>query len=182
MASILRIAPALGLLAACAAPMPPDGGAQATRGPQGTLAAQRPATSPPGAEPGHCWGRDQTPAIFETVTEQRMIQPPEIGADGQVLARAIYRTETRQSLVQDRRDLLFRTPCEDELTPDLIASLQRALSLRGDYIGPVSGQMDRATRQAIRRFQRRQHGLDSGLLSLEAARSLGLLAYDFNQG
>ncbi|NHX28166.1 peptidoglycan-binding protein, partial [Escherichia coli] len=57
----------------------------------------------------------------------------------------------------------------------LVASLQRALNARG-YHAPISGVMDDATRQAVRRYQAGQ-GLDSADLSLDTARKLGLVAY-----
>jgi len=133
---------------------------------------------PSGASPGTCWGRDETPAHVETVTEQVMLRPAETDADGRLLRPAEFRTETRQRIVQEREEVWFRTPCPEELTPELVASLQRALAARGLFRGPVSGEMDAATRLGVRAFQRPQ-GLDSGLLSLTAARQLGLVAFDF---
>ena len=56
-----------------------------------------------------------------------------------------------------------------------IASLQRALGARDLYRGKISGEMDNRTRASVRRFQKPQ-GLDSGILSLAAARKLGLVA------
>ena len=130
--------------------------------------------APPGAAPGTCWGRLSTPAVIETVTDQVLIQPAEVMADGTVKQPAIYRTETRQAIVQERREMWFETPCLERMTPDFIASVQRALEARALYRGSVTGQMDARTRAAIRRFQQPQ-GLDSGILSLAAARKLGLV-------
>jgi len=136
---------------------------------------------PPGAEPGTCWGRDVTPALVETVTEQVIIQPPEIDSSGALRASPVYRTETRQRILREREEIWFRTPCDAELTPELVETLQRALGARGHYQGPVTGRMDAPTRRAVRAFQRAQ-GMDSGLLSLNAARQLGLVAHDFSEG
>ncbi|WP_204355227.1 peptidoglycan-binding protein [Roseovarius amoyensis] len=133
--------------------------------------------APPGAAPGTCWGQDETPAVVETVTEQIILQPPEILADGTVQRPAVYKTETRQQIVKPRKTTWFETPCEHELTPEFIASLQRALAARGRYRGAVTGRMDARTRTAIRGFQRPQ-GLDSGMISLAAARQMGLIALD----
>ena len=58
-----------------------------------------------------------------------------------------------------------------------MSSVQRALSVRGLYRGPITGQMDSPTRAAIRKFQKPQ-GLDSGILSTAAARKLGLIAME----
>lgn len=135
--------------------------------------------APPGAAPGTCWGQDETPAVVETVTEQIILQPPEILADGTVQRPAVYKTETRQQIVKPRKATWFETPCEADLTPEFIASLQRALAARGHYRGPVTGRLDVRTRTAIRAFQRPQ-GLDSGMISLAAARQMGLIALDLS--
>ncbi|WP_088623709.1 peptidoglycan-binding domain-containing protein [Oceanicola sp. 22II-s10i] len=131
------------------------------------------AEAPPGATPGTCWDRDATPAVIETVTEQILVEAPQINDDGTVVKPASYRTETRQQIVKERHEIWFRTPCEPEMTPIFIASLQRALEARGLYSGPITGEMDAPTRRAVRAYQRPE-GLDSGVLSLAAARRLGL--------
>ncbi len=131
--------------------------------------------APPDAAPGTCWGRHVSPAVIETVTEQVLVRPAETRPDGSVARPAAYRTETTQKIVEERRETWFETPCEDTMTSDFIASLQRALAARGLYRGPVNGRMDSRTRAAIRRYQKPQ-GLDSGILSLASARRLGLIA------
>jgi len=131
-------------------------------------------TAPPGADPDACWGKEVTPAIIETVTDQVMLQPAEIMADGSVTRPAIYKTETRQAIVRERKEKWFRTPCAQDMTEELISSLQRALAIRGYYVWSVTGQMDARTRVAVRRYQEPQ-GLDSGILSIAAARQLGLV-------
>lgn len=135
------------------------------------------AEAPPGAAPGTCWGKQVTPAIIETVTHQVMLQPAEIQSDGSVLQPAVYKTETRQEIVRERKETWFETLCAQELTPDFVASVQRALAARGFYRGAPSGEMDARTRAAVRRYQEPQ-GLDSGILSRAAARDLGLVAVD----
>lgn len=136
-------------------------------------------TAPPGAAPGTCWGKDVSPAVVETVTEQILLQPAEVMADGTVIQPAIYKTETKQMIVKERRETWFETPCPVDLTPEFNASVQRALKVRGHYRGPITGQMDGRTRAAIRAFQKPQ-GLDSGVLSIAAARQLGLIAVDLS--
>ncbi|MGC9370068.1 MAG: peptidoglycan-binding domain-containing protein [Paracoccaceae bacterium] len=138
--------------------------------------AAGPVAAPPGAPDGTCWGRDETPAVVETVTEHILVKPAEVAADGSVRAPAVYKTETRQQIVRERRELWFETPCPPLMDEEFIASLQRALKARGHYGGAVTGRMDRPTARAVRRFQA-PLGLDSGLLSMKAARKLGLVAY-----
>ncbi len=137
------------------------------------IRASEAANPPPNADPNACYARHVTPAIIETVTEQVMVQPPEIDADGKVAYPAVYRTETRQKIIRERKELWFETLCQEEMTPDFIASLQRALAVRGYFQGTVNGRMDHATKRAIRSYQKEQ-GVDSDILSIAAARQLGL--------
>lgn len=131
--------------------------------------------APPGAAPGTCWGKSISPAVVETLTEQIILQPAEIMDDGTVAQPAIYKTETRQAIVKERTETWFETPCRDVMTPEFVASVQRALKARQIYRGPITGEMDSRTRAAIRKYQKRE-GLDSGILSLAAARQFGLVA------
>lgn len=134
--------------------------------------------TPPTKGKGICWADVVTPAIIETVTEQVLVRPEVRGPDGTVTTAAIFQSETSQRIVQDRRDVWFRTPCPDDLTLDFVASLQRALKARGYYRGDVTGQLDAATRLATRQFQE-PLGLDSERLSLAAAQRLGISATEF---
>lgn len=129
--------------------------------------------APPEAAPGTCWGLDSTPARIETVTERIPVAREVVRPDGTLVPEEAWRVERRQEIVEDRRDMWFQTPCESDLTADVVASLQRALAARGLYAGPASGEMTAETRAAIRRFQA-PLGLDSSVLSLDAARRLGL--------
>ncbi|MEL7281390.1 MAG: peptidoglycan-binding domain-containing protein [Pseudomonadota bacterium] len=124
--------------------------------------------APPGAAPGTCWGRDATPAVIETVTEQVILEEAE---------SPVYQTETSQQIITPREDTWFETPCDDVMTPEFTSSVQRALQARGHYRGPITGRMDGRTQAAIRAYQKPQ-GLDSGLLSLAAARQMGLMQVD----
>ncbi len=164
--SVTGLAVALVLLSGCGAPLSmssePD-------------VVQRLDTAPPGAAPGQCWGKHVSPATVETVTEQVVLQPAEILTDGTIAEPAIYKTETSQRIVKERQETWFETPCAADLTPEFNASVQRALKARGQYGGPVNGMLDARTRAAIRAYQKAQ-GLDSGILSVAAARQLGLVA------
>ncbi|MFG6568587.1 peptidoglycan-binding domain-containing protein [Sulfitobacter sp. 1A13679] len=148
-------------------------GAPATPRPEpGVLEATR--NGPAGAPEGSCWGRTVSPAVIETVTEQVEVTPAKMNPDGSIAKPPVYKTETRQEIVRARVDNWFETPCPDVLTPEFNSSLQRALEARGFYAGPITGEMDAATRQAVRRYQARQ-GPNSEVLSLNTARALGLV-------
>ncbi|WP_367581112.1 hypothetical protein [Sulfitobacter pontiacus] len=72
------------------------------------------------------------------MTEQVQVQPAQISSTGEIQSLPIYRTETRQKIVSPRVDNWFETPCISALTPDVIATLQRALEARGFYGGAIN--------------------------------------------
>ena len=111
-------------------------------------------TAPPGAPAGSCWGKEITPAVIETVTDRLLLQPAEVLDDGTVVSEPVYKLETRQAIVRERRELWFQTPCEAQLTPDFIASLQRALMARGVSAPGLASRARRAPRSARRRAAR----------------------------
>lgn len=112
--------------------------------------------------------------MIETTTERLLIQPAQISSAGTITQPPIYRTRTRQRIVDDG-NRWFEIPCALRDDPEFIATIQRALAARAIYGGPINGLYDMRTRAAVRAFQRPQ-GLDSGVLSLPAARTLGLVA------
>lgn len=127
--------------------------------------------------PDACYGEDVVPAMIETVTEQVLERPATRAEDGTVVRPALYRTETVARILRQRQDIRFEAVCPDDMTPQFIASLHRALAVRGHYTAPVSGEINRDTRSAIRRFQKAE-GLDSAVLSVAAAKRLGLAVYE----
>lgn len=146
--------------------------------------------APEKTDDGKCWGKDMTPALVETVTEQVLVQPagPVIGPspDGAptyktVQSPAIYNTQTQQKIITPRADFWFEVPCPAQINAGFIATLQRALKSRGLFRGAISGVMDQRTQKAVRWYQK-QHGLDSTTLSLVAARQLGIIAYARDAG
>ena len=130
------------------------------------------AGPPPGPE-GTCWANDLIPAAFETVTEQTLVTPEQRDDTGIVISPASYTSVSRVRVLNERRDIWFTAPCPADVTVAFVATLQRALKARGYYNLPVTGEMDAATNEAVRRYQA-DHGLDSPVLSLAATRQLGL--------
>jgi len=134
-------------------------------------------TQPPIGLSG-CWHETIAPAIFETVTEQVLVSPAVVDAQGRTITPAVFRTETQQRQVQARQKGWFRIPCETDLVGNpgvFMASLQRALKARGVYGGDITGMSDPATLEAVRRFQR-PFGLESDVLSYAGAQALGLIS------
>ena len=128
------------------------------------------------ADSGTCFERATTPAIIETVTEQVMVQPALVRSDGTVETPAAFRTVTRQQIMRERREVEFETPCATLMTPQLVASIQRALIARGYYNGAINGRVDARTTAAIGRFQTDQGDVHTNVLTLRTARTLGLIA------
>jgi hypothetical protein len=126
------------------------------------------AARQPEGPAGACWGRDTIPAVIETETVTRLVAP------ATATSPATYRSESHQKMVRDTKTVWIRTPCYDQLTPDTILTLQRALRARGYYLGPLEGMLSPETMTAVRRFQE-DHGLDTKVLSLKAAQMLGLV-------
>lgn len=155
----------LSLLAACGAAQPPD---------------EEAPLPPERAADGSCWAREHIPAIYEQVQGEVLVVQAEIAEDGTVLRAPIYRRTQVPKLVRPRGEMRFEAPCPAQMTPEFVASVQRALAARGEFSGAVTGAMDAPTRAAVRRYQTAR-GLESGQLSLETARALGLLPVDLSE-
>lgn len=138
----------------------------------GVILQEKPAGAPKAA-PGVCWASDVTPMMIETVVEQKMVAAEQRDRAGKLLHPAAFQSVTRQRILQERREIWFRSPCPEAMDLEFVSSLQRALKARGLYLLPLTGQMDGPTRLAVRRFQS-ERGLESDRLSLEATRELGL--------
>lgn len=159
-----------GLIAACgpAGPSGPD--PAATRPAVPSFIAAEIEAGPD----GRCYGRDITPAVIETVTEQVLDRPATHAEDGTLLSPASYRSAIRQQITRERQEVSFETLCPPVYTDTFVASLQRALRARGFYAGDITGRMDSQTGRAVQDYQRRS-GPDSPLLWIAAARDLGLV-------
>ncbi|MEZ5912588.1 MAG: peptidoglycan-binding domain-containing protein [Paracoccaceae bacterium] len=131
--------------------------------------APRNGPTPPEARDGACWSGETLPAVFETVTAQTVAQAAKTGT-------AQVTSTTRHRILRDRTEVWVLTPCPETMSPEFVASLQRALKARGLFAGTVSGALDGETRSALRRFQSAL-GLDSDRLTLDAAKRLGLSVY-----
>ncbi len=146
-----------------------------TRGPAPGI-YQPSLIAPPDAPPGTCWNKTETPALVQTVTEDVLVRPAQMSPEGTIQTPPVYRTETQQVIVAERQSTWFQILCSEDLTPDFVTSVQRALQIRGYYSGPVTGKIDAPTQGAIRRFQSQEQidTADLGDLTVEAAQRMGL--------
>ncbi len=162
----LATAAALCLVAACT----PRTGPGMPGPEQQPMAAERQAD-------GTCQAREVVPAIYEQVPGQVQVVQAERAADGTVIRPPIYRNATVPQVVRPRGELRFETPCPETMKPEFIATLQRALLARGYYTAAITGRLDQATVASVRRYQS-DNGMDSGHLSIETARELGIVAVE----
>lgn len=140
-----------------------------------TIDEVRETFGPKDPRPGACYARGITPAVLETVTSQVQEAPEERAADGTLVSPAQFRTITSTRIVEPRGENWFETPCAlKNRDPDFIMQVQRALQVRGFYDGEINGFYDVPTRSAVQAFQDRR-GLESGTLSIESAKALGLV-------
>ncbi len=137
--------------------------------------ARRPAPVTDRQADGSCSTREVTPAVYEQIMGEVQVVQADIAEDGTVIRPPVYRRAPVPRIVRPRAEIRFAAPCPETMTPDFVASLQRALAARGYLDGAVSGQIDAATSAAIRRYQS-ERGLESDQVSLETARALGLVA------
>lgn len=167
------------MLAACAADQDgaPAPGTDLPPSKQALTLAGEWRDTPPGPGDTGCFAEKTNPAVVETVTEQVLVSPEvRDPATGAVTAPATYRSSTHAKIVRGRAKMWFPAPCASVMTPEIVATLQRALAARGLYAGPVTGALDEATHRAINAYQR-PRGLFSATLSTRAAQELGLIPW-----
>lgn len=126
------------------------------------------------AADGTCYAIEETPAVYEQVPGQVQVVQAQVDDAGTVTQPPIYRNGTVPKLVKPRGEYRFEAPCPAQVTPDFIASLQRALYARGYMQSAITGEMDAPTVAAIKTYQR-ERGIDSAQLALSTARDLGLI-------
>ena len=144
--------------------------------PSGTIPPDQPQTFATEKAPdGTCTGVEVIPAIYEQVPGQVQVVQAQVDENGTVIQPAIYRNDLVPQLVRPRSEKRFPAPCPDQVTPEFIASVQRALLARGYYRGAVTSRFDPDTLNAVYRFQS-ERGLKSNQISLDSARELGLAA------
>lgn len=170
-----RIAPRIAVcfalcLTACAPPQGPDVTQLIA-----PIKIETQSGPPPEDGDGQCWGFIAGETRTELEEQLIEVEPPKQVAESDEITPPVFRKESVPVEITDP-GLSFRRVCDTDLPP-LVAALQRALDARGIYQGAITGEMDAATRDAVRRYQADQ-GLDSAVLSLAAARQLGLVAVD----
>ena len=124
---------------------------------------------------GRCFARTAAPTETVVVEELAEVVPEVRDQNGVITSPAVFRTVTRPQTRATGPGRRFETVCPHLLTSELVLTLQRALIVRRVYAGPVNGTYDEPTRAAVRSVQITE-GIDSPLLSVDLARTLGIIA------
>lgn len=140
--------------------------------------------SPPDAPPGTCWDKSETPAVIESQTRQILVTPAKVSETGTVQAPPVYKTQSTPVIVQERQTSWYEIVCPNELTTEFTASLQRALALRGYFLGTTGGIINAETHAAIKAFQEGENipAANPSILTVEGAQKLGLRAVVLQTG
>lgn len=123
---------------------------------------------------GVCFAQAAPQTQTRIVTEQVEIVPAVVADDGRVVTPAVFRDQSRPATEIVRDGAKFEALCPMEFTPERLQTLQRALTVRQAYAGPITGVLDTATQTAIQQFQAAQ-GIDSPVLSRTNAEMLGIV-------
>ena len=111
------------------------------------------------------------PAEYQTVRVRKLVEQAK---ERTIQIPAAYDTVVKREKVSDSRLEWKSVLCDTNTTPDVIASLQRALKMRGYNPGRVDGVLGRETLDAVASYQRSK-GMASGQLTMETLRSLNIL-------
>ena len=124
-----------------------------------------------------CYFEKITPAEISTQVETRLVQPEKRNIAGQLVSPAQYETKRTQTITKPRSVTKIDAVCPEDLTPEFIASLQRAFKARGLFSSTNTGSMDTSTRRAILNFQS-VRGVKSATVMKATAQELGLVVVD----
>lgn len=115
--------------------------------------------------------RVEIPAEYGTVKRRVLVTPAQTRV---IPTEPKYDVVTKQVRVdggkQDWRQIL----CETNVTPEVIARIQQALSAKGMNPGPINGSLNAETLSAVREYQIKNN-LATGGVTIETLKSLGVM-------
>ena len=124
-----------------------------------------------------CYFEKITPAEISTQVKTLLVRPEKRNTAGQLVLPAQYETTRTQTNTKPRSVTKIDAVCPEDLTPEFIASLQRAFQARGLFFSTISGSMDTPTRRAILNLQI-VRGVESATVMKATAQELGLVVID----
>ena len=164
-----------GLIAALAS-APVAGCASAHAGGE-ALSSEILSELPANAPPGECYAKVVVPG--EPVAQPPVMQgavwvmtPGRPGMPGPIWCLVPTGPIAQAPIESPARYGWIRVLCDSEATPERIGHVQHALHDRGYYRGEASGHYDRATAEAVSRFQAGAHINHGGYLSEETVEAL----------
>lgn len=111
------------------------------------------------------------PPEYKTVKVKKLVTPAE---ERVVTVPAEYKTIVKQVKVSDSKIVWKPALCKDELVDSTIRQVQSALSQLGFYTGLIDGQLNQATKDAIRAYQVENGLAQGGGLTDETVEALGI--------
>ncbi len=114
--------------------------------------------------------------LTEIAAKYKTVQVRKVAAAAQQKRSQIpaqYETVSRRTKVSETRMEWRPVLCETNTTPELIASVQRALRESGLNPGPIDGRLGPQTMTAVRSYQQKK-GLATGGLTLSTLDALGV--------
>jgi hypothetical protein len=112
----------------------------------------------------------EIPAEYRTIKVRKLVEP---ARENRIQIPAQYETVTQRAQVSEERLEWRPVLCQTNTTPELIASLQRALAEAGHSPGPIDGRLGPQTLSAVQAFQRKK-GLARGGVTLATLDALGV--------
>ncbi len=112
----------------------------------------------------------EIPAKHKTVQVRKVKAPAK---ENRIAIPAKYETVTKRAKISEERMEWRPVLCQTNTTPELIASVQRALREAGHNPGPIDGRIGPQTLTAVRSYQQKK-GLPTGGLTLTTLNSLGV--------
>ena len=92
-----------------------------------------------------CYFEKITPAEISTQVKTRLVQPEKRNTAGQLVSPAEYETTRTLTITKARSITKIDAVYPEDLTPEFIASLQRAFKARGLFSSTITGSMDTST-------------------------------------
>lgn len=111
---------------------------------------------------------EKIPAEYESIAAQQLITP---ASERRIVIPARTRTVTSREQTEPGKLEWRQVLCEKDMTPEIIASIQRALQREGFNPGPADGVAGRNTFDAVEKFQT-ENGLGRGGITFEALEKL----------
>lgn len=112
----------------------------------------------------------EIPAEYGTVKVTKLVEPARTDT---IEIPAEYQTVSQRKLVREGSLEWRSILCETNMSPGVVAELQRALSSAGFEAGSADGNYGRQTANAVEAYQRSK-GLATGQLTIETLRALGI--------